>query len=72
MSTERTLPLQQGNLHSQNRFKLDMVRGDIRKFVNNTDRPAFLERELMGFGVDGYLLVRVDDHTSGPVPIYAG
>ena len=49
-----------------------MVRGDIRKFVNNTDRPAFLERELMGFGVDGYLLVRVDDHTSGPVPIYAG
>ena len=31
-------------------FKLaaDMV----SKFVNHTDRPAFLERELKGFGVD--------------------
>ena len=30
----------------------DMVRGVIREFVNNTDGPAFLERELMGLGVD--------------------
>ena len=26
----------------------------IREFVNDTDRPAFLERELVGLGVDGY------------------
>ena len=32
----------------------DMVGGGIREFVNNTDRPAFLERELVGLGVDGY------------------
>ena len=26
----------------------------IQEFVNDTDRPAFLESELMGLGVDGY------------------
>ena len=31
-----------------------MVRGGIREFVNDTDGPAFLERELVGLGVDGY------------------
>ena len=31
-----------------------MVGDGIRKFVNDTDVPAFLERELMGLGVDGY------------------
>ena len=38
------------------RFKLatDMVRGGIQKFVNDTDKPAFLKREVMGLGVDGY------------------
>ena len=38
-------------------FKLaaDMVGNDIQEFVNDIDRPAFLERELMGLGVDGYL-----------------
>ena len=35
-------------------FKLDMVRGGIRDFVNDTDGPAFLEKYLMGLGVDGY------------------
>ena len=42
-------------------FKLaaDMVRGGNREFVNDTDRPAFLERELLGLGVDGYRHVRV-------------
>ena len=35
-----------------------------------TDKPAFLERELMGLGVDGYRYVRVHNHASGPVPIY--
>ena len=30
-------------------------RGGIQEFVNDTDGPAFLERELMGWGVDGYL-----------------
>ena len=29
-------------------------RGGIREFVNNTDGPAFLERELVGLGVNGY------------------
>ena len=29
-------------------------RGGIREFVYNVDRPAFLKRELIGFGVDGY------------------
>ena len=33
----------------------DMVRDGIRKFVNDKDRPIFLERKLMGLGVDGYL-----------------
>ena len=37
-------------------FKLamDMVRDGIREIVNDTDRPAFLERELIGLGVGGY------------------
>ena len=26
----------------------------IREFVNNMDEPVFLERELVGLGVDGY------------------
>ena len=26
----------------------------IRELVSNTDEPAFLERELVGLGVDGY------------------
>ena len=29
-------------------------RGGIQEFVNGMDGPAFLERELMGLGVDGY------------------
>ena len=34
-------------------FKLaaDMVEGGIREY--DVDRPAFLDRELMGLGVDG-------------------
>ena len=37
-------------------FKLvaDMVGGGVREFVNDMDGPAFLERELIGLGVDGY------------------
>ena len=31
----------------------DMVGAGIREFVNDVDGPAFLERELKGFGVDG-------------------
>ena len=26
----------------------------VQEFVNNTDGPAFLEREPMGLGLDGY------------------
>ena len=33
---------------------VDMAGGGIWKFVNDMDRPAFLERELVGLGVDGY------------------
>ena len=32
----------------------DVVGGSIQKFMNNVDGPAFLERELVGMGVDGY------------------
>ena len=32
----------------------DRLGGGIWEFVNDTDGPAFLERELMGLGVDGY------------------
>ena len=53
-------------------FKLaaDMVESGIREFVNDTDGQAFLERELMGLGVDGYGLVRVHDRASGPMLNY--
>ena len=38
------------------RFKLvaDMVGDGIREFVNDMDRPAFLERELMSLGMERY------------------
>ena len=36
---------QVGNRHGQ---------GSIREFENDTNAPAFLKMELMGFGVDGY------------------
>jgi hypothetical protein len=32
----------------------DMVGGGIREFVDDTDGPACLERDLVGLGVDGY------------------
>ena len=32
----------------------DVVGVGIREFMNNVDGPAFLERELVGLGVDGY------------------
>ena len=37
-------------------FKLvaDLVGGDIREVVNDMDGSAFLEKDLMGLGVDGY------------------
>ena len=44
--------------------------GGIWEFVNNMDGPAFLERELVGLGVEGYLYVRVHNCVSGTVPIY--
>ena len=31
-----------------------MVRDDVCEFVYDADRPAFLKREQMGFGVNGY------------------
>jgi len=37
--------------------------------VNNKDAPAFLERELVGLGVNGYREVRFHDRVSGMVPI---
>jgi hypothetical protein len=33
---------------------LDMVEDGVREFVYDMEGPAFLKRELMGFGVDGY------------------
>ena len=37
-------------------FKLaaDMVEGDVREFMYDSEGPALLKGELMGFGVDGY------------------
>ena len=32
----------------------DVVGSGIGEFVNDTDGPAILERELVGLGVDGY------------------
>ena len=32
----------------------DVVEAGVREFVNDTDGPAILERELVGLGVDGY------------------
>ena len=32
----------------------DVVGDGIREFTNNADGPVFLERELVGLGVDGY------------------
>ena len=32
----------------------DMVRSYIQEFLNDMEGPAFLERELMGLGMDGY------------------
>ena len=34
---------------------MDVIRSGIREFVNDEEGPAFLERELMGLGVDEYL-----------------
>ena len=31
---------------------VDVVGGGIREFVDDTNGPAFLERELVGLGVD--------------------
>ena len=46
------------------------VRGGIREFMNNADGPAFLERELVGLGVDGYRQVRLRVRAYGTVPIH--
>ena len=36
-----------------------MFGGGLREFMNDADGPAFLERELVGLGVDVYQQVRV-------------
>ena len=47
-------------------FKLeaDVVRNGIRKFVYDTDRPAFLKRQIVRFGVHRYWEVRVYNSTN--------
>ena len=45
MKNKFGMPFQIGDGHS---------RGGIKEFVNDVDRPAFLERELVGFGADRY------------------
>jgi hypothetical protein len=35
----------------------EMVEGGIMEFVNDVDRPSFVKREVMEFGVDGLLLL---------------
>ena len=41
------------------------------QFLYDTDRPTFLKRELLGFGVNGYQYVRVHDHASVLMLIHA-
>jgi hypothetical protein len=41
-----------------------------RVFVYDVDKPAFLKRKLVEFGVDKYQYGRVQNSTSGPVPIH--
>ena len=46
---------EKGSVAGQGQVRLlGDCRGGIREFVNDADRPAFLERELMGFDVDEY------------------
>ena len=42
-------------------FKLaaNVIRGGVWQFVYDTNRPAFLERDLVGFGVNGNLQIWV-------------
>ena len=62
---------EKGSVAGQGQVRLlGDCRGGIREFVNDADRPAFLERELMGFDVDRYRWVRVHGLTRGPVAIY--
>ena len=55
------MPFQIGGGHGQ---------GSITEFVNYMDGPTFLERELMGFGMDGHQQVRGHDCTSRSVSIF--
>jgi hypothetical protein len=50
---------------------VDMIAGGIREFMYDADGPAFLKRELVGFGMDKYWNFRVYDYAHGLVPIYA-
>ena len=44
---------EKGSVAGQGQVRLlGDCRGGIREFVNDADRPAFLERELMGFDVE--------------------
>ena len=56
-------------------FKLakDMVEGGIREFVNDAERPAFLERELMGLVMlMGHFLQRVQLQERDPFAVVRG
>ena len=54
-------------------FKLamDMVEAGVREFVYDSDGPALLKQEVVGFSVDRYQSVRGHDCIcSRPVPIH--
>ena len=43
-----------GKLVSHFKLAVGMVGGGVRELVYDADRPAFLKRELVGFGVNRY------------------
>ena len=45
----------------------DMIGSMKWEFENYEDKSAFLKRKLVGFVVDRYQWVRLEDHTSRPV-----
>ena len=53
-------------------FKLmvDLVRGGNKEFEYDVDRPSFLKRELVGFGMNKHQII-VHDRACGPVPFCA-
>ena len=53
------------------KLQMDMVKGGVRKFVYDADRPAVLKEDLAGLCVDGNWEIWVGGCGSEVVSIYA-